>query len=261
MHDGYTGTFENWAKKDDGMVGKYNPGDYTPKSWSGFIAGGMKDPGSLQRQYAPQQPPGMFMYGPGGSLMPRPGGTQDPNNPLNQGKIGDVRKEFDNLPEVQTYTAVLPLYDRTKTAPDNRAGDISIIYALGKMFDPKSVVRGSEIIMAQDSAPAAQKWIAELNSQLTGQGRLTPDMRKSILEALKGQVDSFRPLYERARTRYADYAQSYGATPDKIVGSDVADAYDTPTDNAAPEITEGTVIVNPTTKARMIFKGGKWQPL
>ncbi len=36
-------------------VGDYQPGDYTPASWSKFVAGGMKDPSTLERYVAPRQ--------------------------------------------------------------------------------------------------------------------------------------------------------------------------------------------------------------
>ena len=44
--------------RDDGAkIGAYNPGDYTPESFSDFIKGGMSDPSKLRRQYAPPAPP------------------------------------------------------------------------------------------------------------------------------------------------------------------------------------------------------------
>ena len=136
-----------------------------------------------------------------------------------------LRKEFEGLKPVADYMTVLPLYRRAATAPDTRAGDISVIYALGKMFDPTSVVREGELILSKNAAPWLVKVASEANSQISGKGAIAPETRKQIVEALKGQVDSMRVGYQRERERFTQYAPSYGVDPNEIVGSDPAEAY------------------------------------
>jgi hypothetical protein len=173
-------------------------------------------------------------------------------------EVTKLRKEYEDSDAVKNYRTVLPLYQRAVTAPNTRAGDISVIYALGKMFDPTSVVREGELILSQNAAPWLIKVASEANSQLTGEGSISPQTRAQILEALKGQVDALREPYVQERNRYSEYASGYGTAPDQVVGPDPVDAFPkTP----VQKIEEGTIIVNPKTKARMIFKGGKWQPL
>lgn len=139
--------------------------------------------------------------------------------------VTGLRKEFESTDAVKQYRAVLPLFNRAKTAPNTRAGDISMIYALGKMFDPTSVVREGELVLAQNAAPWLQKMASQANSQLSARGALSPETRATILEALQGQVDSFRIPYDQERQRYSQYATEYGIDPFKVVGNDASAAF------------------------------------
>lgn len=136
-----------------------------------------------------------------------------------------LRKEFEGLDPVKNYMTVLPLYRRAATAPNTRAGDISVIYALGKMFDPTSVVREGELILSKNAAPWLVKVASEANSQISGKGAISPETRKQIVDALKGQVDAMKLGYQRERERFSSYAPSYGVEANEIVGNDPAEAY------------------------------------
>lgn len=140
--------------------------------------------------------------------------------------IQSLRKEFDSQQAVKDYKLVLPLYQRAKTAPDTRAGDISVIYALGKMFDPGSVVREGELVLSQNAAPWLQKLTSNANSQLTGEGALAPELRADILKALDGQVQALRAPYQMERERFAGYADENGWQPGQVVGADVGGAFE-----------------------------------
>lgn len=137
-----------------------------------------------------------------------------------------LRKEFEGMDAVKQYRSVLPIYERARSAPNNRAGDISVVYALGKIFDPTSAVKEGEVLLSKDAAPWVQKLIGEANSQLTGQGAMSPETRASIIEAINGQVEAFRQPYEQERSRFAGYAQENGWQPDQVVGrSSPSDAF------------------------------------
>lgn len=139
--------------------------------------------------------------------------------------VTTLRKEFDSTDAAKQYRAVLPLFNRAKTAPNTRAGDISMIYALGKMFDPTSVVREGELVLAQNAAPWLQKMASQANSQLSARGALSPDTRRMILDALQGQVDSYKLAYQQTRDQYSQYASADGIDPFQVVGNDAADAF------------------------------------
>lgn len=184
--------------------------------------------------------------------------------------VTSLRKEFESTPSATQYRAVLPLYNRAKTAPNTRAGDISMIYALGKMFDPTSVVREGELVLAQNAAPWLQKMASQANSQLSAKGALSPETRTTILEALQGQVDSFRLPYEQERQRYSQYASEYGIDPFKVVGNDASAAFsdakapdpktmNPPAAPGAARVPDGVAIYNKSKSGRDIVSvdGGK----
>jgi hypothetical protein len=188
-------------------------------------------------------------------------------------KTGDVnsfrdsmqlRKELEDSPPVKTYRAVLPIFERAKNAANDMAGDLSVIYALGKIFDPTSVVREGELQLSMNASPWLQKMAAAVNSQITGEGRLTPKMRAEILNALQGQVEALRLPYEQERARYAQYAKQYGFTENDIVGPNPAEAFGAqqmPTFNTEAEAEAAAAAGQITSGTRINIGGvtGVWQ--
>lgn len=137
-----------------------------------------------------------------------------------------LRKEFEGMQAVKDYRLVLPLYERAKTAPNTRAGDISVVYALGKMFDPGSVVREGEITLSQNAAPWVRAIVSKANSQLTGEGAIDKETRADIMQALQGQVSALAAPYDQERQRYEGYAKDNGWDPSSVVGTNVpSDAF------------------------------------
>lgn len=180
------------------------------------------------------------------------------NNPAAGGgktfkNIQALRKEFEGMDSVKQYKLVLPLYQRALKAPNTRAGDVSIIYALGKMFDPGSVVREGELILSQNTAPWLQKLASNANSQLTGEGSLNKETRAAIMDALNGQVEALSMPYRQERERFAQYADENGWEPRQVVGSDPSEAFKT-TDGASP-ITQGPVRVASPQEAMSLPSG------
>jgi hypothetical protein len=133
-------------------------------------------------------------------------------------QVAGLRKEFDGLPEVKNYNLVIPTYQRAVNAPNTRAGDLSLVYALGKIFDPGSVVREGELILSKDAAPWLAKIVASTNSQINGAGAINAETRKEIIAAMQGQVESLRSQYDMRREQFSSYASDYGAEPFSVVG-------------------------------------------
>lgn len=172
-----------------------------------------------------QNAPSGYEYGPDGNLRAIPGGPADPAGPNLRRNSTALRKEYEDQKAVADYRLVLPVYQRAVTAEDTRAGDISIIYALGKIFDPGSVVREGELQLSMQAAPWLQQLTSNINSQITGAGRLSPALRAELVRAMEGQVDALRMPYEQERGRYSQYATDFGFTADSVVGPDPADAF------------------------------------
>jgi hypothetical protein len=172
-----------------------------------------------------RNPPSGYQWQPDGTLTHTPGGPADPTGPNLRRNSTALRKEYEDQKAVADYRLVLPVYQRAATAEDTRAGDISIIYALGKIFDPGSVVREGELQLSMQAAPWLQQIVSNAKSQITGEGRLSPALRAELVRAMNGQVEALRAPYVQERERYSGYATDFGFTSDSVVGPDPAAAF------------------------------------
>ncbi|MDO4713960.1 MAG: hypothetical protein Q4B28_04950 [bacterium] len=68
-------------------------------------------------------------------------------------EITQLRKEFNNLPEIKNFKTVQGMYNTVKSASTlgTAAGDMSLIFAYMKILDPNSTVRESEYANAQNA--------------------------------------------------------------------------------------------------------------
>lgn len=129
-----------------------------------------------------------------------------------------LRKEFEGLDSVANYQTAFPQLERAKTAPNTRAGDLSIVYALGKIFDPTSVVRGEELKLSKDAQPWLSQMVNEAQSQVFRTGSLDPRTRAEIVAAMEGQVQALEGMYRREVDRYSKYADAAGLAAEDVVG-------------------------------------------
>lgn len=187
-----------------------------------------------------------------GGLEPIPGGPADPRNPKNDRadikQVQQLRKEFENQQSVKDYKTVLPVMMSARKAPDTPAGDLQVIYAVGKILDPGSVVREGELQLTQNAAPFVQKLVGQARAQLSGQGRLTPDTRAAMNDMLNQAVMSRRQAYDMDYNRFAEIAGTSGYTPRDVVGKHAANAY--------PHNPDGTAAASWTVNGRLGAPGG-----
>jgi hypothetical protein len=146
-----------------------------------------------------------------------------------------LRKEFQSLQSVKDYETSLPLLISARNAPDTPAGDLQVIYTVGKVLDPNSVVREGELQLTKDAAPWLQKAVGEARKQISGQGTLTPETRASLLDALNQRVMGYRQAYDMDYEQYASYSQQAGFSPADVVGKHSANAYKSKGAKKAPD--------------------------
>jgi len=169
-----------------------------------------------------------------------------------------LRKEFDALPEVKDFKAALPVLMSARNAPDTAAGDIDLAYAVGKIYDPKSVVRESEQKLVYTTGSVLQKLIGGANVALTGGTRLPSEVRQKLLNALNNRVLQFRQAYDQTRGTYEGYANQSGFDPVNVIGQHPAIAYKGQSSAVVQVITDadynklpsGTLFVGPDGKQR-----------
>jgi hypothetical protein len=154
-----------------------------------------------------------------GNLEAIPGGPADPSGLAARKGAQALRKEFRGLPSVKEYESVLPIIQAAKSSPDTPQGDLAMIYAVGKILDPDSVVREGELVLTQNAAPWIQKMIGQARSQLGQGGRLTPEMRAGLIDMLDQRVAASRQAYDRDFQQYSEYAREASLNPELVVGA------------------------------------------
>jgi hypothetical protein len=152
-----------------------------------------------------------------------------------------LRKEFQGLDEVKNFKAAVPMVESARKAPDTPAGDLDLIYAVGKALDPNSVVREGELSLVIKSGTPLEQFQGYTRAIAAGKGRLPPAQRQKLIAMLENRVAQLGQSYGRTRSAYEKQAAAMGLPADQIF-AEVA-----PSGNA-PAV--GTV------KSGYRFKGG-----
>ncbi|WP_261316528.1 hypothetical protein [Rhizobium leguminosarum] len=107
--------------------------------------------------------------------------------------VSNLRKEVQNLPTYKSYQQAAPVYhsmiDTAKT--DSKASDLNLVYGLGKIMDPTSVVREGEMVMVNNTA-SLPDWFSGIINSVNGGQRLTPETRQAILSEARSRMGAYR---------------------------------------------------------------------
>lgn len=133
-----------------------------------------------------------------------------------------LRKEFEGMDTVKNYRAVQPIIASAKKAPDNGYGDMDLIYAVGKILDPGSVVREGELALTIAAGSPLQRMLGTTRFSIEKGGRLTPKARQQIIGMLQGRVGALEDAYNQERSRFSEYAAQNGFEPSQVVGEQKA---------------------------------------
>lgn len=124
--------------------------------------------------------------------------------------LDNLRKEFEGKGAVKEYRSVIPISESARKAPDTRAGDIQMAYAVGKILDPNSVVREGELALVGNAATLLEKYKGELRTLTEGKGRLTPTTRKELQRMLDNAVSERKSAFDAERETYGGIAARRG---------------------------------------------------
>lgn len=160
----------------------------------------------------PAQTPGATAQ-PGPSAIPAPPPGVDPklwreeqskrvvtdSLPADPKVTSQLRQEVQGLPSYKNLAQAAPVYRSMVDAAgrDNRAADVNLIYGMAKIMDPGSVVRESEMSVAQAIATLPQRLQAEVKSQVEKTGRLTPELRQDIMQEANSRIKSYNFQFEQ----------------------------------------------------------------
>lgn len=171
----------------------------------------------------PAQAPAPSPFAPPPSPGPAPGMATDPRAPAQlpvqpqtepkyfpsvHKDVMALRKEVMDAPAYKNMAQAAPVYRSMLDAAgrDTRAADVNLIYGLAKIMDPTSVVRESEMTVAQAVATLPQYLSANVMSQLDATGRLDPKVRAAIMEEAHSRVRAYEQLYQQDATMYRGIA-------------------------------------------------------
>lgn len=176
--------------------------------------------------------------------------------------VQSVRKEIQDLPSYKNIAQSAPVYKSMVEAAgrDNRAADVNLIYGMAKLMDPGSVVRESEMTVAQAIATLPQQLRATIESQLTGTGRLSPEVRAALMQEAHSRVNAYQGMFDQDATMYRVIAQTRQMDEREIIPKFGPFEQYKPTQTEAPATAMTAVPQGPPKAGTVLdgyrFKGG-----
>jgi hypothetical protein len=132
--------------------------------------------------------------------------------------VAELRKEVMQLPSYTNYKSAVPIYkSMADTAGrDSRASDLNLVYGLGKIMDPTSVVREGEMIMVKNTA-SLPDWVVGNINAINGGAALTPQTRQAILEEAHSRMRAYEDEYHLDTSHYRGVATRNRMNVDDVV--------------------------------------------
>lgn len=132
--------------------------------------------------------------------------------------ISGIRKEIQQLPSYKNLAQAAPIYkSMAETAGRNsKASDLNLVYGLGKIMDPNSVVREGEMVMVKNTA-SLPDWLQGAIASLNGGAALTPETRQAIMTEAFGRVNNYNDEFQRNIEQYKGIAQRNSMNQEDII--------------------------------------------
>lgn len=129
--------------------------------------------------------------------------TPEGASTVNFDDVSGLRKEIQQLPSYKNLSQAAPIYkSMVETAGRNtRASDLNIVYGLGKIMDPTSVVREGEMVMVKNTA-SLPDWLNGAINSVNGGAGLTPETRQAIMAEAYGRVKGYSDEFKRDSDQY-----------------------------------------------------------
>lgn len=135
------------------------------------------------------------------------------NRVTNEGKLRD---DFNGQQAVKNYKEVVPIIQSIGRASDTPAGDLNIIYGLGKIMDPNSVVREGELSLAIKAGSPAER-LQGIWNYVAGGGRLSQEQRANLLQEAQTRFAAHQDAYNQTSAQFTDIAKRSGLDPRNII--------------------------------------------
>ncbi|UVC09852.1 hypothetical protein IHQ71_04355 [Rhizobium sp. TH2] len=121
--------------------------------------------------------------------------------------VTSLRKEIQDLPSYKNLSQALPIYQSmAETAGRNsKASDLNLVYGMGKIFDPTSVVREGEQVMVRNTA-SLPDWFQGVVASINGGATLTPETRKALMQEAYSRVKAYDGQFQNDSTQFKGIA-------------------------------------------------------
>jgi muramidase (phage lysozyme) len=128
--------------------------------------------------------------------------------PVDPKQVAEVRKEVLGIPSYKNLKQAAPVYRAMSAtaATDSKASDLNLIYGLGKIMDPGSVVREGEMALAQGTAGIDDR-LAGLAKSVFGGARLQPETRAALMAEAHGRMKSYEDEFDVDAQHYRGIAK------------------------------------------------------
>ncbi len=141
------------------------------------------------------------------------------------GNTQKLRKEHEQSLPVQQYRKVLPQVQGIVNAPDTPAGDLAVINGVAKIMDPDTGIREQDVNNVLRSTTPMQAVIGDIRFFVDGKGRMTPESRKDLMDAVGAKVGGFKQAYDQVRDQFSIYAKQQGVDPFDVVGPAIDEGF------------------------------------
>lgn len=144
-----------------------------------------------------------------------------------KGQVQDFRKEFRTSPPVKTYDVSIQSLSNAINRGADATGDASLIYDWAKAMDPESVVRESEVGLAQTGQSMIESAAARMKKELGYQegGLLDPKNRERLIREIITAAKSRRKAYEQQRDYFTGISERNQFNPEDVIGPHLGEPF------------------------------------
>jgi len=135
-------------------------------------------------------------------------------------RANSLRDEYNA--QTQNYRTIADFADRSErylqranAGQPSGQGDVGLVYALAKIYDPTSVVREGEFAMVARQGGYGEQMRSWVETAM-GRG-LSPAVRTQIMTEIRNGVRSAQGQRDQTRTRYTQLAQRAGIDPALVI--------------------------------------------
>ncbi|WP_259666207.1 hypothetical protein [Rhizobium lentis] len=141
--------------------------------------------------------PGETLFSPGRDRVVYQGTGYKPED------VSSLRKEVQDLQSYKSYQQAAPVYQSMidTATTDSKASDLNLVYGLGKIMDPNSVVREGEMVMVNNTA-SLPDWLSGMINSVNGGQRLTPETRQAVLNEARSRMMAYRGALDNDISQY-----------------------------------------------------------